>query len=72
MTVRIQLRRDTAANWAAANTVLADGEPGINTTTGQIKIGDGVTAWNNLSYSMTGPTGPAAPELPHPFLLMGA
>lgn len=72
MTVRIQLRRDTDANWQSVNPVLATGEPGINTTTGQIKIGDGVTAWNGLSYSLTGPTGPAAPELPHPFLLMGA
>lgn len=72
MAIRIQLRRDTGANWAAANTVLADGELGINSTTGQIKIGDGTTAWNNLSYAATGPTGPAGESALHPFLLMGA
>jgi hypothetical protein len=73
MAIRIQLRRDTAANWSANNPVLAAGEPGINTDTGQIKIGDGSTAWNSLSYSATGPTGPVADggEI-HPFLLMGS
>ncbi len=51
MASQIQLRRDTAANWSSANTVLAQGEIGINLTTGQFKIGDGSTAWNSLSYS---------------------
>jgi len=71
MSIRIQLRRDTASNWNTANTVLAAGEPGVNTDTGQIKIGDGTTAWSDLAYSATGPTGPAGSDL-HPFLLMGA
>jgi hypothetical protein len=73
MSVRIQLRRDSAANWSATNPILAQGEPGLNIDTGQIKIGDGTTAWNSLSYSMTGPAGPVADggEI-HPFLLMGA
>ena len=51
MAVQIQFRRDTGANWASANTVLAAGEMGINTTTTQFKIGDGTTAWNSLSYA---------------------
>ena len=51
MAVQIQFRRDTTANWASANTVLAAGEMGINTTTDQFKIGDGTTAWNSLSYA---------------------
>ena len=72
MAIRIQLRRDTAANWNAENPVLAVGEPGINTDTGQIKIGDGTTAWNDLSYSLTGPTGPVGDNNLHSFLLMGA
>ena len=71
MATRIQLRRDTASTWAAANPVLAAGEPGISTDTGQIKIGDGSTTWNDLSYSLTGPTGPSGDDL-HSFLLMGA
>jgi uncharacterized repeat protein (TIGR02059 family) len=45
---RIQLRRDTAANWASNNPVLAQGEPSLETDTGIEKIGDGVTAYNDL------------------------
>ena len=46
----IKLRRDTGANWASVNPVLANGEPGYNTTTNQIKMGDGTTAWSSLPY----------------------
>ncbi len=49
MSVTIQLRRGTAAEWALANPVLADGEPGVNTDDLSYKIGDGVTPWNSLS-----------------------
>lgn len=52
----IKLRRDTTANWAAANPVLAVGEPGLNTDTNGIKYGDGVTAWNSLPYAGVVPT----------------
>ena len=44
----IQIRRNTAAGAAASNPVLAQGEPGIETDTMLLKIGDGVTAWNDL------------------------
>ncbi|WP_138417968.1 hypothetical protein [Sinomonas gamaensis] len=50
MANRIQFRRDTAANWTAANPTLALGEPGHETDTGRRKIGDGVTAWTSLAY----------------------
>lgn len=46
----IKLRRGTAAEWATANPVLAEGEPGFETDTGKQKIGDGTTAWNDLPY----------------------
>lgn len=46
----IQLRRDTKANWATTNPVLALGEPGLETDTRKVKYGDGTTAWNNLPY----------------------
>jgi hypothetical protein len=46
----IQIRRDTAANWTSANTVLAQGELGAETDTSKIKIGDGSTAWTSLGY----------------------
>ena len=46
---RIQLRRDTTANWTAQNPVLAEGEQGLDTTTGLLYIGDGVTAFAQLT-----------------------
>lgn len=47
---KIQLRRDTASNWTANNPTPASGEPCFETDTGKFKIGDGVTAYNNLPY----------------------
>ncbi len=41
----------TAAEWTAENPVLESGEWGKETDTGKMKNGDGVTAWNSLSYS---------------------
>lgn len=49
MAVKIQLRRDLAANWGGS-TVLASGEVGYETDTGNIKIGDGTTQWSALVY----------------------
>ena len=54
MAVTIQIRRGTAAEWAAANTVLAAGELGYETDTGFLKVGDGSTAWNSVGYSVEG------------------
>ena len=44
-------RIDTAANWAAENPVLLDGEIGYERDTSKLKIGDGSTAWNLLAYT---------------------
>lgn len=46
----IQLRRGTAAQWTAANPILAAGEFGWETDTAEFKIGDGVTAWATRPY----------------------
>lgn len=46
----IQNRRATAAQWTAANPVLAAGEIGFELDTNAIKIGDGLTRWKTLSY----------------------
>lgn len=54
MSVQLQLRRDTAANWTATNPILAQGEPGYETDTNKIKYGDGATAWNSLAYFTAG------------------
>jgi hypothetical protein len=48
--ITIKLRRGTQAQWAATNPVLAEGEFGAETDTRKFKIGNGVTAWNSLSY----------------------
>ena len=62
MADRIQLRRDTAANWAAVNPVLADGEIGLEQDSGQFKLGDGVTAYTALPYGgLQGPQGDVGP-----------
>ena len=47
---KIQLRNDLAATWNSKNPVLLKGEMGVETDTRKIKIGDGTTAWNALSY----------------------
>jgi hypothetical protein len=61
--IRVRYRRGTAAEWTAANPVLAVAEPGYETDTGKFKIGDGVTAWNALAYS-SGPAGPQGEQGP--------
>ena len=50
MANKIQLRRDTTANWTSSNPTLSQGEIGYELNTGKIKIGTGTTAWNSLSY----------------------
>ena len=47
-TFRFQLRRGTAAEWDTANPVLSAGEPGVDLTTGDLRLGDGVSTWANL------------------------
>ena len=55
MSTLIQFRRDTAANWSAANPILAQGELGLVTDTGAYKMGDGTTNWNVLPYNQLQP-----------------
>lgn len=57
MAIQIQFRRDTAANWTSANPTLSLGELGLETDTGQFKVGNGSLAWNALSYAQMGPSG---------------
>lgn len=56
MSAKIQVRRDTAANWTAANPVLLRGELGYEYDTVKLKIGDGSTAWNSLAYAIVSQT----------------
>jgi hypothetical protein len=50
MSTLIQFRRDTQVNWSSVNPILAQGELGLVTDTGAYKMGDGINAWNTLSY----------------------
>lgn len=56
MSVLIQFRRDTAANWASHNPTLLEGELGLVTDTGTYKIGNGIDAWNDLTTAQLSPT----------------
>lgn len=47
---RFVVKRDTAAAFTAANTLLLSGEWALETDTLKFKIGDGVTPWNSLGY----------------------
>lgn len=46
----IQFKRGTAADMLSVNPVLAAGEPGLETDTGMLKIGDGIKTWSALPY----------------------
>ena len=50
MADRIQLRRDTAANWTSVNPILTQGELGVETDTNKFKVGNGTSNWVSLSY----------------------
>ena len=50
MRARILHRYNEANYWAELNPVLGEGELGIESDTGLSKLGDGETAWNQLSY----------------------
>ena len=51
MATQIKLRRDTNTNWNTNSTVvLAEGEIGVNLTSGQFKLGDGSSTWAQLTY----------------------
>jgi hypothetical protein len=51
MADRIQLRRDTKANWESYNPILLEGEPGyVLDDPNLYKMGDGIHTWNQLPY----------------------
>ena len=50
MASKVQLRRDTYANWVSNNPTLAAGEQAYETNTGLVKIGNGTTAYTSLAY----------------------
>lgn len=65
--IRVQHKRMSASDWASSNLVLLDGELGIESDTGKVKVGNGRDRFSALQY-LTGPkgdrgeTGPAGPK----------
>jgi len=47
--VSIGWKKGSATDWSSANPVLADGVVGFDYTNNEIRIGDGITAWNSLT-----------------------
>lgn len=65
----IQLRRGNTEEWEGTNPVLAYGEPGVDTTLGILKVGNGADTWTNLPViqgppGLDGPVGPQGPAGP--------
>ena len=65
--IRVQHKRMSARDWASSTLVLLDGELGIESDTGNVKVGNGSDHFSALQY-LTGPkgdrgeTGPAGPK----------
>jgi hypothetical protein len=54
LNARLISRNDTTINWSTQNPILLKGELGIEIDTLGLKVGDGVTNWNDLSYLQMG------------------
>jgi hypothetical protein len=61
-----QARVDTYSSWSSLNPILARGQSGYESDTDKLKIGDGITSWNDLDY-VTSPN-----IIETSFLTMGA
>lgn len=65
--VRVQHKRMSASDWASSTLVLLDGELGVESDTGKVKVGNGRDRFSALQY-LTGPkgdrgeTGPVGPK----------
>lgn len=54
--VRVQHKRMSASDWASSTLVLLDGELGVESDTGNVKVGNGRDRFSALQY-LTGPKG---------------
>ena len=54
--IRVQHKRMTASEWADSSLILLDGEIGVESDTGRIKVGNGHDLYSALLY-LTGPKG---------------
>lgn len=56
ISIRVQHKRMTASEWADSSIILLDGELGVESDTGRVKVGNGHDLYSNLLY-LTGPKG---------------
>ena len=54
--IRVQHKRMTASDWTNSSLILLDGELGVESDTGNVKVGNGRDRFSNLQY-LTGPKG---------------
>lgn len=54
--VRVQHKRMSASDWASSTLILLDGELGVESDTGKVKVGNGSDRFSALQY-LTGPKG---------------
>lgn len=54
--IRVQHKRMTASEWADSSLILLDGELGVESDTGKVKVGNGRDSFSALQY-LTGPKG---------------
>ena len=54
--IRVQHKRMTASEWANSSLILLDGEIGVESDTGRIKVGNGHDLYSDLLY-LAGPKG---------------
>lgn len=54
--IRVQHKRMSASDWASSTLVLLDGELGVESDTGNVKVGNGRDRFSALQY-LTGPKG---------------
>lgn len=54
--IRVQHKRMTASEWADSSLILLDGELGVESDTGKVKVGNGRDRFSALQY-LTGPKG---------------
>ena len=54
--IRVQHKRMTASDWTNSSLILLDGELGVESDTGKVKVGNGRDRFTALQY-LTGPKG---------------
>lgn len=54
--IRMQQKRMSASDWRTSSLILLDGELGIESDTGFVKVGNGISRFSELQY-LTGPRG---------------